>query len=185
MRGHEETVMQAWDQVGLRLANERQEVFRRILPLFNEARKRSFLSKLFPYISHEYLCFSLTAYPWTDNFPCIRPIPNIIEFNILVAINRITDPKTTISLIQPFLNKYPFILEKKPSCLVVNDAQELIDLSDPTSAVNWILEQTREMYVVFGKGVPDLQDSDILDISNIPATLDLLFERIHSVTSFL
>jgi hypothetical protein len=140
------------------------------------------LKQLFPYTSHEFLCFSFnTTYPWSANYPCAGPIPNIIEFAVLAAAREVSDFETSTKLLQSFVNKYQFLRLREQQFIVFDTDGMIISLPNPSGAVDWILEQTQGTYTVFGNSITDLHQNQILGFLETQAAIDLLAQRIKSL----
>jgi hypothetical protein len=182
MTKRKEVVEKQWAELEARLCQEKHEAFTRLIPLFTAAKNHPLLKQLFPYTSHEFLCFSFkTAYPWSADYPCAGPIPTISEFSFLLGAREMSDFKTSAKLLQSFVNKYQFLRLQEQHFIVFDTDGTIISLPNLSGAVDWILEQTQGMYTVFGNSMTDLHQNQILGILETRAAIDLLVERTKSL----
>lgn len=179
MAQRKEVVEKQWAKLEAQLYQEKHEAYTRLIPLFTLAKNHPLLKSLFPYTSHEFLCFSFnTTYPWSADYPCAGPVPNISEFAFLAGTREISDFKTSAKLLQSFMNKYQFLRVQEQQFIVFDTEGMIISLPNLSGAVDWILEQTQEMYTVFRNSTTDLHQNQILSILDTQAAINLLVERI-------
>jgi hypothetical protein len=184
MSQREEAIEKQWAKVEAYLYRLNQEVFNRLIPFFTTTKNHPFLKQLYPFTGHEFLyfCHDITS-PWSENYPCIGPIPNMCEYGFLMMVREVSDFENSISWFQRFFDRYEFLLEQHQPYVIVDKNNTIIELSNPVDGVNWILEQTREMYTVFidNNTATDLQEPQILGIVDIQGAIDLLVKRINSI----
>ena len=181
MSQQKESVENQWTKVEDYLNRLDHEVFNRLIPFLTAAKVHPVLKKLYPFTGHEFLHFcDDIANPLSSNYPCVGPIPNMSEQTLLMAAKQASDFETSALCLQGIMNQYEFLREQDQPYIDIDEDNTIIGLSDTVDAVNWIIEQTREKYLVFidNYTATDLQKPQILGIVDAQGAIDLLVERI-------
>jgi len=179
MDQRKETVEIQWKTIELQLSQEKHVSKIRLIPLFLAAQKHPFLKQFFPYTSHERLGFSFkTTYPWSEGYPFTEPIPPISEFGTLGFVKSGMDFEISVRVLQAFVDKYQFLLEIEQPFINFDEHKKIVEISDISRAVEWLFEQTFEMYTIYENTTVHPDKTSMLTVVNTEKAVELLVERL-------
>jgi hypothetical protein len=179
-------INEEWQRLENYLLQEDHQVFARLIPLLKTAKSVPLLQQLYPYLSHERLCLSYnTSYPWSYEYPCAEPIPNIVEFGMLSKISETNAMGINVFTrwITQILDQCQISHQSEESYLELDEEGVIVGINDRSSFVTGLLEQTYGVYRVYENSKVGLTENKLLGVTDVKGATELLVSRVKNLNS--